>query len=292
MPLTRKSTRSKTRKQSNRGRFIGPRGSSKPKLARFAPSVSRYSRNRVLSASVKTFAETKLLACNRLNNQTATPIHSGSSCFYKAFVIGTMPTTWTGTFTNLGGVAIQQGSTSDRRDGNYVYMKKTHLSVNVDMVNQATGARPPVQFRVIVGKSKRANTPAGYSIDPSTSLFINEGGTHFGHSSTAADGSDIMLQPLNKRDFYFKFDRKMILSVPFNDNLTGYSGKYPVTKDLFFNLGYWKKTRYEDSGSFANLPSDLDTAYFVIIYARSVEKATNANDWEVNVRGTTSFSDI
>lgn len=241
--------------------------------------------------------ETKLLALNRQNNLLPGPIHAGSKCFYKAFVIGTKPASWTGTYTNLGGVEIPKVSATTPanqtvRDGNYVYMKKTHISLNIDMMNTGGTNQPPTQFRVVVAKSKRGNTPAGYTIDPTTSLFLNEGGTHFGHSSASADGTDIMLQPLNKRDFFIKSDRKMIMSMPMDSAVAGYTGKYACTADRFYNLGYYKKTRYEDSGTFADLPSDLDTNYFIIVYARSIEKAQSANDWEVNLRGTTTFSDI
>ena len=282
MPLTRKNRRTLKAKTMRRRPYVKRRYNKRVRLAR---GVVRK------KAPFQT-VETKLLALSRMNNQLPAPIHPTSKCFYKAFVVGTKPASWTGTFTNLGGVSISKGTASTNRDGNYVYMKKTHISLNIDMMNTGGTNQPPTQFRIIVAKSKRGNTPAGYTIDPTTSLFLNEGGTHFGHSSTLADGTDIMLQPLNKRDFFIKYDRKILMSTPLDSATAGYTGKYACTADRFFNLGYWKKTRYEDSGTFADLPSDLDTSYFIIIYARSVEKAQSANDWECNLRGTTSFSDV
>ena len=242
-------------------------------------------------------AETKLLPINRQVTVSPAEISTGNETYYKAFVVGSKPAAWTGIYNGLGGVSISKGDSSNERDGNYVYMQKTHVNFNIDARNQNAGTRPPMQYRVICGKSKRANTPAGYTIDPTTSLFLNEGGTKFGHSSAGVDGSDIMMQPLNKRDFFIKSDKKFTLS-PFMGALAsgaqagGYSGYYPTTKDMVYNLGYYKKTRYEDAGSFANLPSDLDTTWFIIAYARSQSTGSNANDWTVNVRGTTSFKDV
>ncbi len=263
-------------------------------LARFAYSRKRLASGISMSNMLNTIAETKLLALNRQQQQSPAEINSGSKAFYKAFVVGAKPGSWTGTYNALGGVTIMKGVDSNQREGNYVFMQKTHISLNIDTSYQSSGYRPPMEFRVICAKLKRGTSPTGYTLDPSVSLFLNEGGTHFGHSSSGCDGTDIMLQPLNKRDYFIKSDRRFTLSIPVGTKTDpgGYSGHYAVKKNLFYNLGFYKKTRFEDSGGLQNVPYDLDTAYFIIVYARSVDKAQSANDWEVNLRGTTSFKDI
>lgn len=254
---------------------------------------------------MNSIAETKLLALNRQNQAAPAEIQPLNKAYYKAFVLGSKPAAWTGIYNGLGGISIAKGDDSNTRDGNYVYMQKTHVSMTIDTIPQSiNGDRPPMQFRVIVGMSKRGLTPAGYTRDPTASLFLQEGGSHFGHTSSGVTGTDLMMQPLNKRDYYIKSDRKFTLSSPSvsinsavvgqTSNYAGYTGKYATTKNMVFDLGHYKKTRYGDSGTFQNLPEDLNTSWFVIIYARSQQESQglSANDWEVNLRGNTSFKDV
>lgn len=72
MPLTRKRS-SQTRKNTNRGRFIGPiqqKAKSKKgtqKQARFNVSAPQYKINQAVSSAMSKMSETKLLACTNVN---------------------------------------------------------------------------------------------------------------------------------------------------------------------------------------------------------------------------------
>lgn len=241
-----------------------------------------------LSKVLNSIAETKLLAVNQVIRQSPEAIQAGAYATMYRMCTGDNPSAWSGTWKDLGGIAIPQGDGGGQRDGKYVYLQKTHLSVNIDMQFNAEVV-PPTEFRVIVGKLKRQDSPTGFTRDPASTLFLNNTGDAVGHVASGFEGPDLMLQPLNKRFFYIKSDRKFVLSPALATTGGGYSGKYPTMKNMVFNLGYYKKTLYSNS----NLPMDLDYSWFIIIYARSINShSVAANGYEVNVRGTTSFKDV
>lgn len=262
-------------------------------LARFAYSRRRNMAGRRLSNMLNKIGETKLIACTQVNELEPTAIQTGAKAYSACFCMGTKPAAWGGTWQQLDGIKIEQGDTAQSRDGAYVYLDHTRLSFNID-TTYSTTYRPPTQFRVVVGKARRGTNPAGITQNPSTDLFIDEIGNAWGHATAGKNGTDLMLQPLNKRDWYVMSDRKFTLSTPLEDSAGGYTGKYPTSKNFVCRLPYAKKTKYGSSaaGALQDFPLDIDSSYFVCIYARSEQKDTTARAWEVNVRGTTCFKDI
>ncbi len=260
-------------------------------LARMAYNRRKPAATRRLSNLLNKIGETKLLPIGHANELAAVPIQVGAKAYMCCFCMGTKPTAWTSTWNNLLGMTIPIGDTANSRDGNYVYLQHTRLAINIDTQNN-NNYRPPMQYRMIVGKSRRGTNPAGITQDPAVDLFIDVAGNSFGHATSGVNGSDLMMQPINKRDWYVKMDRKFTLSTPLEDQGGGYSGKYPTTKDVVVRLPYYKKTKYANDGPLKDLPLDIDYSYFVIIYARSQQKDTDADDWEVNLRGTTCFKDV
>ncbi len=152
----------------------------------------------------------------------------------------------------------------------------------------AANESPPLEIRVVIFKQRRGNMPAGTSFNPATSLFLNELGAKFGYQTSGVNGTDLMVQPLNKRDYLIHTDKHCMLSSPAGSK-GGYTGHYPTMKRFRFELPFYKKTHYNNDTS---LPDDIDFHYGIAVFARSQGKDLAANQFEINMRGTTSFSDL
>ena len=265
---------------------------SKPSatLSRFNFSKKRYYRNRKINTMLNQFAETKLIACVRQNEVKPAPIQTGAIMNQVGFVMGsTAPSGWDPTLKTIDGIQSHLGTQAGERIGDYVYMMKTHVSLEIDM--GVTSPSPcPIEFRVVCAKARRGVYPSGTTKNPANHLFVNEVGQAIGHSSSGINGTDIINFPLNTRAFTVHTDRKFVLSSPQQGGAAqSYSGYYPCIKRMTFSLPYYKKTHYI-SGQIN--PDDLDYFYFWYVYARPIDKDTSASQFEVNLRGTTSFKDL
>ena len=260
-------------------------------IARFASSRFKYRKGRKFSRMARPTTETKLMPINKQDEVSAIPIQLGAQAHYRGFVMQSVPTNWDNNLIPLGGIVTQQGSSGVNRIGNYVYFKKTHVTMEVQC-EFTTAARPPVEFRVVVCKAKMSAVPAGQTDLPQSTLFLNQSGEPLGYQTPNVNGSDLMLQPLNKREWVIKSDKKFTLSHPMRTDSdggqVGYSGYYPMKKTFVLNLGYYKKTRINSA---SNTPEDLDCRWLVYVFAASVGRDFPADSWEVNMRGTTSFTD-
>jgi len=231
--------------------------------------------------------ETKYLALNPVNEAAPSAIQTGAKAYWKGFVIGSRPGSWTPGPSDLGGIACAKGVDSNQRVGNYIYLKHSLLNLNIDMKLNSDVA-PPIEFRVIVFRQRREAMPAGINPDPSTTLFLSEAGVGFGHLVGGVNGTDLMLQPLNKEKWIIVRDQKFTLQKPDHGDHSFGNGGYKNMKNFRLNLGYNRKAHYET----ANVPSNVPYHYGVFIYARSLDKDHNASNWEVNTRGTTTFNDL
>lgn len=264
--------------------------------ARYNPSLTRNVVNRMIYNQMSKFSESKLLPLTRYNESGPLPIQLGALAYFKAFVLGdNVPATWSGSFQTLQGISCIQGDLSTQRTGNYVYLNKTHMTVEIDMGNNIEN-NVVHEFRAILFKERRATDPVGVSKNPANSLFIDEIGGPIGHETSGINGTDLMSQPLNKRDWVIMYDKKFLLSpsqtIPtFEYQAAGYSGKYPVFKRIVFNMPHKIKARYPPEGANLTEPVNYDYRYGVLIYARAIGKDQGAGNWEVSVRGTTSFMD-
>lgn len=279
-----------------RRRFLRPRLSrarAGPVIARFAQSRFRMRRNRAIYKRSSKYGETKLIALIPRNEVSpSVSLNPSAPHFtYSGFVLGSLPTGWDPSITPLGGAGIAQGYLKNQRIGDYVYMRKTHITLNID-TNKAESNQPPMQYRVIQFKSRRAVTPAGTVFNPGGSIFLDNSGDAFGYNTNSPtyNSTDYMQALTNKRDFVIKRDFKFHLSHPqVGGAATGYSGKYPVTKNITFDCGFYKKTHFNNATGQAD---DLDMAWCILVLARPVGKDTLPLGWESNVRGTTSFTDV
>jgi len=236
------------------------------------------------------FAETKLIACVRKDEVKPQVIQTGAIATYTSFVMGnTAPSGWDPHMLTIDGMQTHLGTGAGDRQGDYVYFMKTHVSLEIDM--GVTSPSPcPIEFRVICAKARRGSYPSGTTKNPASHLFVDEVGQDIGHTTLGINGTDIINYPLNTRAFTIHTDKKFILSSPQQGGQAqSYSGFYPCVKRFRFNLPYYKKTHF---GSGANFPEDLDYFYFWYIYGRPIDKDTTASQFEVNLRGTTSFKDL
>lgn len=266
--------------------------------ARLRGSRSSYNTAKIVSKVLAATAEQKLLKINPQNEIAPTQVNAGVglNAYYTGFVLNSVPTGWEASVKNLGGVTITPGDKADERIGDYVYLKKTHLTFEIDAQPVSSDAHPvPMEYRMIVFKQRRSAMPTGRTVYPQDSLFIDEVGEVFGHADIAKDGSDIMLQPLNKRDWVIFADKRFKLTNPTIYNPNGvanswnwFNPKYESTKRISVSLPHFGKAHYDPV---THKPNNIDTFYGVFIYARPMGKDYAANDWEVNCRGTTSYTD-
>lgn len=262
------------------------------KPARLTASRVNYQVAKAVNRAMDKISENKIVSLTKVDEAGPVAIQTGNPVFSKAFTIGNTPTAWAATtgLTPIGGMEFPLGDTHSNRNGKYIYLQKTHLSMKIDM-DSVTQFQFPTDFRVICFKSRRANNPVGLSNRYDQTLFLDTNGNEFGHDSPGVLGTDIMLQPINKKDWVVHSDKKFTLTNPAisgSTNLMGYAGKYAVNKTMVFNLPYYAKT---EIGASTNAPVDLDTNYVIVCYASMNAQDDLASKWEVSLRGSTTFKD-
>lgn len=261
--------------------------------ARLAGSRINFQVAKAVSNAMNKVSENKIVSCTLVNEAGPAAIFTGSNVYTKAFTVGNVPTSWAGTtgLTPVGGMTMPLGDTHSERNGKYIYLQKTHITIKLDM-DSVTNFQFPCDFRVICFKSRRANNPVGVSNRYDQTLFLDTAGNRFGHNTSASIlGTDLMLQPLNKKDWSIRSDKKFTLTNPAvsgSDNTMGYAGKYPVNKTMVFDLPYYSKT---EINPVSNAPSDLDTNYVIVCYASMNAQDDFASKWEMSLRGSTIFKD-
>ena len=110
---------------------------------------------------------------------------------------------------------VAQGAGNNERVGNWAYLKKTHMTVSIDMKpSTITGQTESTEFRFIVVKAKPSTRQFGTTYTPNSTLFYNTSGEEFGPDSVGVLGADIQLQPINKRRWSIYYSKKFTLSPP------------------------------------------------------------------------------
>jgi len=241
-----------------------------------------------MSSQINKFAENHLLQVFRQDEVTPIPIQVGAIANYRLFCLGSIPTTWDASSIDIAGMSVTQGTGEGQRAGNYIYLKQSTLNLEIDMAESTKTYSPPTEFRIVVFKQRRAVMPAGTSFNPATSLFLDELGNQTGYQSTGFNGTDGLVQPLNKRDYVIHMDKRCVLSNP-QTTVDGYTGHYPTLKRMRIKLPHWIRAHYNNTSS---LPDTYDFHYGILVFARSQGKDVSANQWEVNMRGSTSFTDL
>lgn len=243
----------------------------------------------------KDLLQNKLLAITDVNpgagNGTPSNIlGSGSDARVYAWraCLDTVPTGWDSGLVPLLGIRAPQGDSASEHIGNYVFYKKTSVNMQLDMVYNENATKQ-LQFRMIVCKSKMANTTAGTQDLPQTTLFINQIGNRQGVDSTSAGlvmtPFEVMNNPLNKRNWIIKKDTTFFLNNPTSMQ----QGKYPSRKNFRITLPHYRNTKVTTAGE----PLNYDSKYLIYIFATVPGALTNSvlpDDFRVAARGTTSYT--
>lgn len=258
--------------------------------ARLRGNRTKYYINKQVSRAMHKMSETKLIGLSAQNETPPVAIQAGAQATFIGYILGTTNAGISGAIP-VDGVTMSQGTLATQRIGNYIYFKKTHMTLRIEM-NAGTNA-PPIQFRFIVAKLRRYNNPSGVTPAFDTAGFMDENGNNFGHQTSGKTGLDLMMQPLNKRSWVIYKDFKFILQ-PYNDLASGGTSiiynNYPAAKEIMLNLPHFKKAFFNGNTSLSS--NDVDTRYIVIMYAHTLGRSgVIANSYDCSIRGTTSYTD-
>lgn len=298
----KRSIRSKPRSRFVRKKTLSAlttRSYPKPNLVRFRASRKTYWKNRSIKNTLNRFSESKLLSLDSFTNEKPTEVTPGSIGYkWNTVLGGGQPGTWTGFIDqSLGGVSYTKGIDQDQRIGDYMYLRHTTLQYMIEM-DSGLNNPFPVQFRMIIGKVRRAAIPAGDGVNPGDSLFLNTNGIAAGSNNPAFDSYSTMVQPINKKYFSIMSDKTFILqppttvasaaTVPGQETYIQTASKYAMRKQMRITLPHRVKAHYENTTSH---PNDYDYRYFIALYAHPLSGQTQANTFSVTTRGTTSAMD-
>jgi len=263
--------------------------------ARLQPSLTRYITNKAIYAVQKKYSESKLIPLTRVNEEAPTKCQTSGAFSYgywNGFVLGdSIPTGWATGWTTLSGLATIPGDLSNNRQGNYMYLNKTHFTMDIEMLGTPQGEFPIQEFRVVIFK-ERSTMPTGINQNPQQYLFLDELGRDSGHTTQVPGKTprDLMVQPLNKRYFTILKD----MSFKLKDGGWNADGRWPSHKRIICDLPHHIKAKYQ-------VPADVETAteptnynyrYGIMVYSRVIGAPTqNANRHRVSIRGATSATD-
>ncbi len=197
---------------------------------------------------------------------------------------------------------FRQGDAKNERIGASMYIKHSHVKLEVNMQSWAELARPgnpTVTFRLMILKAKRSLDKFGEHPDPGNSIFIDTENTQFGYDDTAQATFMHMNQPINKRKWSVYKDTKFTLSSTYNlqaalgeSNQAFTNSKYPNRKLMNIKLPIGKKCNF---GATTETPSNVDTQWFIILQAVNTNYCSDPRErpenYTVNICGTTSALD-
>ena len=197
------------------------------------------------------------------------------------------------------------------RKGNYLYLKKSHMKMEVQLLPNIVGPDPEsvqalnqnLEFRLIIVKANRKYNKIGQTPNPSTSLFLQPDNSSFGYGTNNQSTQKYMKQPINKRQWLVYKDTKFILSPPASEydadvgatvqpiNATHF--KYPIKKHFTFDFNVFKKTHFENV---TDTPDNVDTQWLMILMAAPANYCqgglTPPRNYTLSFLGTTSALDM
>lgn len=207
---------------------------------------------------------------------------------------------------NLYSFPVGDGSTE--RNGNYLYIKKTHLKMEVQMLPTSVAAATPqealnstTEFRLMIVKANRKYNKLGSSPTPANALFLNTQNDQFGINDTGSTTFINMQQPINKRKWLVYKDMKFTLSPPSREAVdtapeqwafNSANNKYPVKKFISCDLPIYKKCHFESD---QDVPDNVDTQWMIILQSTRTNYCSDGigapRDYRLNMCATTSASD-
>ncbi|WP_445779046.1 hypothetical protein [Shewanella sp.] len=288
-------------------KYFKSKGASLPSRARV--SKKRMTSTKAVSKALANFSENKFKGVTIDCSIPVAKPGGGAPISYHFFntgnqLTGPMATEFVAPQGPLNLFTFGIGDNNDQRTGNYMYVKKTHMKLEVQMLSQV-GLTPAqlnstVDFRLMIIKANRKYNELGNSPDAGASIFLSTQNDEFGYDSIVAGTFLQMAQPINKRKWLVYRDQKFTLSPPATEGSSGVPGevvnaafsKYPVKKVVSFNLPVWKKTHFNNS---SNTPDNLDTQWLIVLQACPTsycnQGVTRPENYRVNLLGTTSCAD-
>lgn len=227
--------------------------------------------------------------------------------FYNAGTTLTQPQNTM--FNPMNLFTFPQGDGNNERVGDYMYIRRSHIKLELQMLPQTSTDQLPaqssvVQFRLMVVKANRKYNRLGISPVAGDSLFLTTENEEFGFGVPGAGSTATvhanMSQPINKRKWLVYKDMRFTLSAPsqeYQDNsdpaditaINTANPKYPVKKYVSLNLPVYKKTHYDNA---SNHPDSVDTQWLLIIQAVNTNYCSDGigapRNIALNILGTTS----
>jgi len=236
---------------------------------------------------------------------------------------GTQPITYL--FLNAGQTLIQagnsmfspmdlynfpKGDSNLERNGDYMYIKKSHVKFEVQMLPQAgidvNAMNSTTEFRMMIVKANRKYNKLGSSPIAGNSLFLTSENDEFGFGTPGSVSTASVFanqqQPIDKRKWLVYKDTHFTLSTPaqeygdsslpqqFATNTA--NSRYPVKKYINFDLPIYKKCHFPSNQT---TPDNVDTQFMIILQACRTNYCTalvdSPRNWRVNILATTSASD-
>ncbi len=278
-------------------------GRSKP--SRLRVSKTRYTLNRAIAKQINNMTENKFRG------------YTGDCLVPQAKPGGAQPISYhllnTGAsltglplFTPMNLFSFPGGDGPTERNGNYLYIKKTHLKMEVQMLPTTVAAplqtlNSVTEFRLMIVKANRKYNKLGNSPLPDNSLFLNTQNDQFGINDTGSTTFINMQQPINKRKWLVYKDMRFTLSPPSKEAIdsapeqwafNAANPKYPVKKFISLDLPIYKKCHFESD---QDVPDNVDTQWLMILQGVRSNYCTTSvaapRDYRLNILGTTSASD-
>jgi hypothetical protein len=279
--------------------------------SRVRVSSLKYQINRQIVKAMSSVSESKFRS------------YSGECLMPQPKPAGTQPITYL--FMNAGAQLTQagnsmfqpmdlfnfpKGDSNLERNGDYMYVKKSHVKFEVQMLPQPgvdfNAQNSTTEFRMIIVKANRKYNKLGASPLAGNSLFLTSENDEFGFGipggvSTASVFAN-QQQPIDKRKWLVYKDTHFTLSPPaqeygdsslpqqFATNTA--NSRYPVKKYFNFDLPIYKKCHFPSD---SNRPDNVDTQFLMILQAVRTNYCQDAVDaprnWRVNILSTTSATD-
>lgn len=262
-------------------------------------------RQATIAKMIRSVGETKYKGFKIIDDAPSS-IQTGAQTFFNGYDFGNT-TDQTGFVTlaaTLFPTDILNGASYNTREGMHMYLCKTTAKLRVAMnpfdnqnMSQTQLGKSFGTFRVIICRQRREFTQTGYLAAVNQTLFRDENGGYFGHSTSGITINDLTMAPVNLKNFELFKDVKFQLSPPAmfvahdSQNDAGYSGpsgKYPHMKDIDFTITHNKKCEYNNT---SNEPENYNSHYYVIVYGGSPTREGSVNNWETTIRGTTTALD-
>jgi len=309
MPLRyKRSTYNKSNKKYKPKKSKKYKSSSVP--SRLRVSTTRAVVNKQISTALRNYGESKFRGYNNSCIDPESKPNGNQPLSYYFYNTGEgLNQTGNNMFYPMELFNFPKGDNATERNGDYMYIKKTHLKMELQMIPQSStgdlvnGNSSTTSFRFMVVKANRKYNKLGNSPIAAESLFITEENEEFGFSNPSQPVFSNMYQPINKRKWLVYRDQRFTLSTPAQEYVdTSVPGevnaintannKYPVRKLITLDLPVYKKTHFPSD---SRTPDSIDTQWLIIIQStRTNYCAQNVDapkNMKLNILGTTCATD-